>query len=197
MAKVKCPNCGKGEMRVESIQKFETKLRGIPFVVKDAKIAQCDTCGEQVYDAKEIKRWEEVLKKKLQAQDLLITPYEVKKLREAMGLSVADFASIFGVTRQTVYGWESEKTSGVQLGPASLLLGLLVEEQNRSLTGICDFLFASARNRGQEIISSQRKTEIARHPLDIVEGEESALCSMIRYRDPGSPTFCVPEKSVA
>jgi putative zinc finger/helix-turn-helix YgiT family protein len=186
MAKVKCPNCGKGEMRVESIQKYETKLRGIPFVVKDAKIAQCDTCGEQVYDAKEIKRWEEVLKKKLQAQDLLITPYEVKKLREAMGLSVADFASIFGVTRQTVYGWESEKSSGVQLGPASLLLGLLAEDQSGSLTGICDFLFASAGNRGQEVQSSKRKKEVVSCSSKVSAGSLHRSSRLTPSRPPAS-----------
>ena len=189
MTKVKCPICGKGKMILKSIPKFETKLRGIPFVVKDAKIAQCDICGEELYNAKEIKRWEEVLKKKLQAQDLLITHYEVKTLREGMGLSVADFASIFGVTRQTVYGWESEKSTGVQLGPASLLLGLLGEEKKGSLTGICDSLFASASNRGQEIKSHQREKIVASDSSDNIRDGATVDNSFVRKLPLGAPAF--------
>lgn len=188
MTQRKCPSCEKGKIRIEIIPEYETKLRGMPFVVKDAKIAKCDICGEELYNAKEIKRWEELLKKTLQAQNLLITPYEVKTLREDMGLSVADFSSIFGVTRQTVYGWESEKTSGVQLGPASLLLGLLGEEKSGSLTGIYDFLFASARNRGQEVKSYQMETKEDSKPSDNKDYAEAARC-LVRFRPSVAPGF--------
>jgi len=190
MANAKCPICGKGEVKIESIKEFETKIRGIPIVVKDAKIAKCDACGEKIYDAKEIKRWEEILKQKLQAKNLLITPYEVKMLREAMSLSVADFASIFGVTRQTVYGWESEKTIGVQLGPASLILSLLAEERRGSLTGICDFLVAAANNRGQEVKPSQRETEVISRSSEASAGGLCTPSSLTRTRPPASPTWC-------
>lgn len=189
MAKVKCPSCGKGEMRIESIPEFETKLRGIPFVVKDAKIAKCDNCGEQLYNAKEVKRWEEILKMQLKAQGLLISPQEIRSLREVMGLSVANFATIFGVTRQTVYGWESDESSGVQLGPASLLLGLLTEEQSGSLTGICDFLVVSANNRGQEIKSYQRETTVAINSSDNIRDAATVYNSIVRKLPLGAPAF--------
>lgn len=42
-----------------------TKVNGIPFVIKDAKIAQCNSCGREVFSARERKRWEAELRERL------------------------------------------------------------------------------------------------------------------------------------
>ncbi len=152
MAKMSCPKCKSGKLEVTVLHDFETRLKGIPFVVEDAKVLQCAKCGEKVYAAKEIERWEQVQKNYLQSKGLLMTPEQVKHLRETIGVSVADLACLLGVTRQTVYGWESESTGGVQLSPASLLLGLVCDEElNGNSIGALMFLVNGALERGQRI----------------------------------------------
>jgi len=44
--------CKDGKLVVNTVE-HTTKINGIPFVVKDAKIAQCDSCGREVFSAKE------------------------------------------------------------------------------------------------------------------------------------------------
>ncbi len=152
MAKMSCQKCKKGMFEMTVLPKFQTKLKGIPFVVEDAKVLQCPNCGEKVYDAKEMERWEQVLKSHLQSTGLLITPEQVKELRDVAGLSVADLACLLGVTRQTVYGWESKSSGGVQFGPASLLLGILHDEVvNGNSVGVLNLLVNAVSQRGQRI----------------------------------------------
>lgn len=160
MAKMSCPKCKNGKLEVTVLRNFETRLKGIPFVVEDAKVLQCVKCGEKVYAAKEIERWEQVQKNYLQSKGLLMTPEQVKHLRETIGFSVADLACLLGVTRQTVYSWESNSTGGVQLGPASLLLGLLCDEElNGNSIGALMFLVNGASQRGQRINASIDKAK--------------------------------------
>jgi hypothetical protein len=59
---MECPTCGKGIMQKVIIKKYQAKLRNITFPVKDAEMLRCNICDEEVYSAKEIKRWESILK---------------------------------------------------------------------------------------------------------------------------------------
>ena len=43
----------------EKIVGYETKIKGISFFVEDAQIAICKKCDGKVFDAKEVKRWEQ------------------------------------------------------------------------------------------------------------------------------------------
>lgn len=60
MDTVKCPSCGMNTMKEKIISEFHTKLENVPFVVNNAKILECEKCGERIFSAKEIKRWEKV-----------------------------------------------------------------------------------------------------------------------------------------
>jgi hypothetical protein len=50
----RCPECGKGQMRLETVSR-----RDLPITV-----ARCPECGETSVDAKEVRRWEAALAKK-------------------------------------------------------------------------------------------------------------------------------------
>lgn len=161
MAINNCPYCGKGRIEKKSIKNYEAQIGGVAFIVPEAEIRECGACHRKVYDSKELARWKGILQKQLQEKGNLIDPIQVQKLREKIGMSVADFAKLFGVTRQTVYAWEHEESGGVQLGPASLLLSLMVANINDKTNGVCDFLSAAAKERGQEVAICFRERDIA------------------------------------
>ena len=58
---MKCPSCEEGTIEQIVVEEYIAELRGIVFLVEDAKIGKCDTCEEKIYHAKEIKRWEKLL----------------------------------------------------------------------------------------------------------------------------------------
>lgn len=189
MAGMSCQKCKKGVFEMTVLPKFQTKLKGIPFVVEDAKFLQCPNCGEKVYDANEMERWEQVLKDHLQSKGLLITSEQVKELRDVAGLSVADLACLLGVTRQTVYGWESKSTGGVQFGPASLLLGLLYDKVViGSNVGILNSLANAVKERGQRIKAKVDEMGASASAQD-VEGPLAQKQVRLLDRPKGSPSF--------
>lgn len=146
MSNDKCPNCESGRLIQHVEPRYTTKLKGVPIEVSDAKFWRCDGCGESIVDAKEIRRWEEIAKKSLALQ--LPTASDVRSVRGEY--SVADFASLIGVTRQTVYVWER---CGVPLGPAALVVALLKEENEGRISGIFQSLVEMASGRGVTLSS--------------------------------------------
>jgi DNA-binding transcriptional regulator YiaG len=149
MANRKCPYCEDGHLAIKTVEEYSTRLSGIPFVVKDAQIAQCDSCGGEVFAARERKRWEADLQAHLREDTLLITSAEIRRLREGLGFGVSDFAKLCAVTRQTVYAWEAEDCRDLQLSPTALLLGLLLKELDAGQNALCRSLVESARQRNQ------------------------------------------------
>ena len=148
MQKYKCPECGKGEMLPEIVPVYQTKLGGIPVEVKNAELARCTNCGKTNITAGEIKRWECLQREQLQKAGSIPTPREVKALRERLGLSNIKLAALLGVTRQAVYGWESDEIGPMSLGPAALMLKLLEAERRGRVSGVYALLRELAKVRG-------------------------------------------------
>jgi len=159
MASPKCPYCEDGQLVKKTVEAYSTRLGGIPFVVKDARIAQCDSCGGEVFAAKERKRWEADLQAHLREGALLVTSAEIRRLREGLGFGVSDFAKLCAVTRQTVHAWEAEDCRNLQLSPAALLLGLLLRELDAGQNDLCRSLVESARQRKQMLTTPEVPSE--------------------------------------
>lgn len=160
MAAFKCPECGQGKMVPAVIPTHETRLGGVPLVVQDARVSRCTHCGEISVPGEELKRWRQIQRQQLASRSQIPRPREVKEIRQTAGLSVADFAALLGVTRQTVHAWERDDSEGVQLGPGALLLKLLAEELSGRLRGCLDGLVSAAAARGQIItLNVSRETE--------------------------------------
>jgi len=62
---VKCPECGKGAVERKTFHNYLARLNKISFVVKNAVIDVCDTCGAKFYNSKEIERWERIRDKRV------------------------------------------------------------------------------------------------------------------------------------
>ena len=190
METIKCPSCGVNKMEEKIISEFHTKLGGVPFVVSNAKILECEKCGERIYDAKEIKRWEKELQKQLQTNAHLVTSKDVKEIQEGLNLNVTDFARLFGVTRQTVYAWEDEKNAGIQLGPAALLIRLLMEEREGQMKGIYSFLLELANKRGQTIQDTMLYSEKTNDDIELDNNVDNSD-TLLKSISEGSPGFAV------
>lgn len=149
MTAFKCPCCGVGEMVVKAVPEHHTRLGGVPVQVKDAQIAKCNHCNETSVSANELHRWENVQQEQLREDRQIPSPVEVRKIRQWLGSSVADFAALLGVSRQTVYAWERDDTGGMKLGPAALVVKLLAEEKARRISGVTAYLVLAAQSRGQ------------------------------------------------
>lgn len=109
MADFTCSACGKGNMELKTIPEHATALGGVPFVARDAQVYECSHCGAWTATGKELKRWRAQQQIELQAKGAVPSGADVRRVREAFGLSVSDFASLLAVTRQTVHAWERRR----------------------------------------------------------------------------------------
>lgn len=151
MDKFACPTCGKGRMILETISSYSTKLGGIQVVVDDAKVSKCSVCGEISVSARELKRWRALQRNQLTEGAHVPRATDVRLIREKIGLSISSFASLLGVTRQTVHAWERPEGTKLPLGPAALLLKLIDKELREGISGCLDSLQNLASGRGQAV----------------------------------------------
>lgn len=150
MADQKCPKCGEGKLHVETIDRYLTRIGGTQVEIPNATIARCNHCDEFVVAATEVKRWEAIARQQLLSSEVLLNPGQVKALRERLGLAVADFAALLGVTRQTVHAWERADV-GMQLGPAALFLKVIEKELAGTVSGVLEVLVSLAKARGLDV----------------------------------------------
>ena len=128
-----CPSCGNGTMSLETIPEYPARLSDFPFVVTNAQVFRCSSCGDFSINATELKRW-----RILQRQQL------IRQVREELDLSSADLASLLGVTRQAVHNWEHGRRQG---GPALLLVRMLAEELAGNVQGCFSTLCNAASSQ--------------------------------------------------
>lgn len=154
MSEASCPSCGRGELRPEVVHEYEARLGGVAFPVRNAEMERCTRCGKIVVSAAELRRWKELQREHLARVGFVPGPEQVRALRETLGLPVRAFAALMGVTRQTVHAWERPNGPGQHLGPASLLLGLLIAEASGAFEGVFRHLHMEAARRGQLVLDS-------------------------------------------
>ena len=147
MAEFRCPQCAQGTMRTDTVLRHSTRLNGVPICVENASIERCDVCGETSVTATELKRWEAIRDDQLRSAGQTPSQREVRMIRESLRMSVSDFASLLGVTRQTVAGWEHPDTGGIKLGPAALLVQILGAEKAGRISTVRDYLLKAAQSR--------------------------------------------------
>lgn len=149
-------------MEIKAIPQLETEFEGVAITVPNAQVSECPVCGEATYSAKELRRWKEIKQATLAEADALPNGEEVKKVRGQLGLSVAEFASLIAVTRQTVHSWERASDQPMKLGPAALLVSLLKHEQRRRTGQLAVCLSELASLRGSSITVESPETSEAK-----------------------------------
>jgi putative zinc finger/helix-turn-helix YgiT family protein len=122
---MKCQSCGKGELRSETVERYQYDECGLDNVVLICIPAKrCTACNALFVGIPAMDQLHRVLASSVIAQKYALMPAQVRFLREYLGLLSKDFAKRMGVTPETVTRWESGK---IKMGAtAERLLRLLV-----------------------------------------------------------------------
>jgi len=120
-----CQECTKGTVVTTVVPRYETKVRGNPFTIKEAVVGICNECGAKYFDPNEIRRWRELFDADLEARGVFLSPPEIRELHTALRISLGDFARLIGSTRQSLHNWMREDRRVPQGRTADLLLRLI------------------------------------------------------------------------
>jgi putative zinc finger/helix-turn-helix YgiT family protein len=102
----RCPECGKKEVRPATVQHTsQIKHDGRLYTVEVPKLCvpQCGACGELVFDNDA----DEQIAQALREQLGLLSGDQMRKNREALGLSQRVLAEHLGVAVETISRWEN------------------------------------------------------------------------------------------
>lgn len=155
----KCQECGQGRVQEKVFHEYDTKVKGYPLTVKDARIGVCNMCGAHHFDPNETARWRTLLEEK-QAESYL-QPSEIRDLQKQLGLSMEQFAILLGCTRQSLYNWQRPDRSAPQSRMADLFMRLVRKSHHAGGINVLDFLTSEAAKLGFDIKVSPKTTYVA------------------------------------
>lgn len=142
----KCQECGQGVVRERTIPEYHTRIKGYPFVVKDARIGVCDRCGAEHFVPQETDRWEQIFS--VEQGELFLKPIEIQRLRKSLGLTMEQFAVLIGCTRQSLHNWERPDRLKSQSRMADLLLKIVRDSFEKGEVDVLRFLAREAEQLG-------------------------------------------------
>jgi putative transcriptional regulator len=119
-----CDDCGEQVITVRNaVRRYD--IGGLPHVeLHGVEVTRCEGCGKEGVAIPRIGQLHRVLAAGLVTQQRMLAPVEIRFLRKHSGLSMAEFAQMMGVARETVSRWE---TGAKPMGAvADRLLRLLV-----------------------------------------------------------------------
>jgi putative zinc finger/helix-turn-helix YgiT family protein len=140
-----CPNCGKGQVR-QTRREYDATIKGINIAVRDALVGVCDNCGVESVTKGEIQRWQQMAEARIQSSNALLTPLQIKHLREGLGYSIPRFARLLGTTRQSVHNWERPDRKAPQLRTIDVLLRLVDKARTTQHVDVLGFLKMQAQD---------------------------------------------------
>ena len=199
-----CQECHEGVVRRTTVRDFETKFENVPFVVPEAVIGVCDKCGARHFSGREHERWEELFRKWQDEEGRVMSPAEITKLREDLGLTKADFAALLGTTRQSLHYWEKGDREAPQSRMVDSLLKLVRKSCDEGHVDVVAFLRDCARAAGVQIAEpacrhqgQETKVTVVLLPdpadYDLVFGGQARRLSM----GPGMPIIADEARKVA
>lgn len=176
MTNNRCANCGKGGIEFQNVTDFETKVRGVPFTIREAKIGICNSCGARLFSPQEIRRWQQLYDAQQLLTGRLLSAEEIGSIRRGLGLPISLFAQLLGTTRQSVYNWERKDRKSPQLRLVDLLLKVVRESAANRTVDVLQFL--------------SEQTGVELRPSNHTPGCISSRRLMrrhlrLRWRDPG------------
>lgn len=152
-----CQECGEGKIQAETRRDYRTKIGGYPFVVAEAVVGVCDSCGAEVFHPEELARWASLYEESIEERELLLTAELIRETREGLGLKRGDFARLIGCTRQSVYNWERPDRHSPQLRVVDILLRLIRASMIQEDVNVLRFLQEQAEAQEVHIQISPRK----------------------------------------
>ncbi len=147
----KCQECHQGTVRKTVIKDFPARFNRIPFTVPDAVVGVCDRCGAQHFNLQETLRWRRLFEESLEKKGKVLSPAEITELRQSLGLSIGDFATLIGSTRQDISIWEKPDRDAPPSRTADLMMRLVRAARDNGSVAVLDFLLNDAHQAGVEI----------------------------------------------
>lgn len=130
-----CPLCEVGVLH-EDTGEFSFDYKGKHFCVKNITQFRCAECSE-IFLNREIEREVERMAIEFRRrEDGLLTPFEIKKLRETIGCSQVDFAKLLDIGEKTFARYETGAVT--QSRAMDIALRLIMDDPDRALAIICD-----------------------------------------------------------
>ena len=102
---IQCPNCGKAKLEfrlVQDVFEYESDQGPTRIEVDDVPARVCDACGEVFFGPEAILLRHNAVCRKLR----LLTPEEIKTIREQLGLSQSQLADLTGIGVASISRWE-------------------------------------------------------------------------------------------
>ncbi len=155
----KCQECGQGTVHEKVFHEYQTKLKGLPFTVDDARIGVCDQCGARHFDPNETVRWRNLLDQKY--AESYLQPSDIQDVIKRLGLSMEQFATLLGCTRQSLYNWQRPDRSAPQSRMADLFMRLVRESHGAGQINVLSFLTAEANKLGFSLSISPKSKSTA------------------------------------
>jgi putative zinc finger/helix-turn-helix YgiT family protein len=159
----KCEECGRGTVQEARRNDFEVRFNRIPFVVPDAVVGVCDSCGAVNFDGREYKRWRRLFDEHQARTGGVLSPGEIRELRAALSMTMSDFSALIGTTRQSLHHWEKDDREVPQSRMVDLMLRLVQEAVRRGAVDVVAFLADNARQADIQIrMPSLARARVAR-----------------------------------
>ncbi|MBP7527345.1 MAG: hypothetical protein KA801_05445 [Syntrophorhabdaceae bacterium] len=146
-----CEECGQGTVRENIVRNYQTRIKGYPFVVDEARIGICDRCQAKHFNSQETKRWEQLYDQQLENNGIYLSASDIAGIRESLGLTTEGLAYLIGCTRQSIYNWEKMDRKKPQSRMADLLIRLVRDSAQYGETKVNDFLVEQAKRLGINI----------------------------------------------
>lgn len=121
-----CPNCEEYTKATSRIEKEVYNVRGEPIEI-EAEVATCQKCGEKIFDEERDSRNLEKAYSLYRKEHNLLTPDEIRKMREKYGLSQRALARLLGWGEITIHRYEN---GAIQDNAHDNLLRLIEDPQN-------------------------------------------------------------------
>ncbi|MBI4304383.1 MAG: DUF4065 domain-containing protein [Chloroflexi bacterium] len=106
MNKVLCPNCEQYTQATSGVQKETYNVRGEPIEV-EAEVVVCQRCGSKVFDEERDSRNLEKAYNRYREKYGLLSPDQIRTIREKYGLSQRALSRLLGWGEITIHRYES------------------------------------------------------------------------------------------
>lgn len=121
-----CPNCEEYTDVKLGVEKEIYNVRGEPIEI-EAEVAICQKCGEKIFDEERDSRNFEIAYSQYREKHKLLSPDEIRKIREKYGLSQRALSRLLGLGEITIHRYEN---GAIQDNAHDNLLRLIEEPQN-------------------------------------------------------------------
>jgi putative zinc finger/helix-turn-helix YgiT family protein len=123
--RIMCAICG-SENAKEIKRDFEAKYNQTAVVVENARMYECESCGERFFSSEQSRALSRQIKEHVRRQYGLLSPEQIVAIRHKLKLTQEELEELFGLGAKVVTRWENGRV--VQARTADVALRLLAIE---------------------------------------------------------------------